>query len=130
MRNTSVITLTALLFTAATALAGRKDGWPVTIDLVNKRAYGSLGSARNSPDSYQMIGCSVHYDPVNGKNNVNCSAQDAAKNTAQCASQQPELVQIALGIGSDSFVQFSWDAAGECTGLHVGNDSSLAPKAP
>src|SRR5262245_12624138 len=110
MRNLSLVTLTLLLFTfTATAFAGRKTSWPVTIDLIAHQAWGSLGSARNSPDADSMIGCAVHYDVVNMKNNVNCAAMDSKKNTAQCASQQPELVQIALGINGDSYLQFSWD---------------------
>src|SRR5262245_61048509 len=96
MRNFSLVTLTLLLALTTSAFAGRKLSWPVTIDLVAHQAWGSLGSARNSPDTIQQLGCSVHYDAGNKKNNVNCIATDSTKTSVQCSSQQPELVQIAL----------------------------------
>jgi hypothetical protein len=110
------------------ASAGRKQPWPVTIDLVNRNAAGSLGTARNSGDARQAIGCGVHFDAVNAKNNVNCTATDAAGNTAQCATQQAELIQIALGINGGSFVRFDWDGSGICTNIFVDNQSIYASK--
>jgi hypothetical protein len=133
MRNTRTIILASLLLTTATtslALAGRKIPWPVTVDLAAHHAWGSLASTRNSPDSTSMLGCGVHYDYVNKKNNVNCAAVDAKGNSAQCATQQPELVQIALGINGDSFLGFRWDDQGTCTDIEVVNASYLEPKQP
>jgi len=111
------------------ASAGFKQPWAVTIDTVNRTAIGSLGTARNSADGNQAIGCGVSYDSVNQKNNVNCTATDAAGHTAQCATQQAELIQIALGIHADSLLQFNWTGA-ECTNIIVVNSSIYAPKQP
>jgi hypothetical protein len=133
MRNTRTVFLASLLLTTATtslALAGSKTWWPVTVDLAGRHAWGSLASTRNSPDSTSMIGCGVHYDNVNKKNNVNCAASDAKGTWAQCATQQPELVQIALGINGDSLLGFRWDDKGVCTDIEVVNASYLEPKQP
>lgn len=133
MRNTRTVFLASLLLTTATtslALAGSKTWWPVTVDLAGRHAWGSLASTRNSPDSTSMIGCGVHYDNVNKKNNVNCAASDAKGTSTQCATQQPELVQIALGINGDSLLGFRWDDKGVCTDIEVVNASYLEPKQP
>jgi hypothetical protein len=130
MKNVSIAVVTVLVALTASAAAGRKDNWPVVVDLINKNAYGSLASARNSPDTVQNIGCSVFYDTVNRRNQVSCTATNAAGTTAQCGSQDPNLVQVGTAIGSDSFVQFRWDAAGACTTIFVSNSSTLGPKAP
>src|SRR5262245_42780705 len=126
MKNAAVIVglvlcLAMFLAPGTRASAGFKQPWDVTIDAVNRTAMGALGTARNSADTKQALGCGVHYDAVNGKNNVNCNAADAAGNTAQCATQQAELIQIALGINGDSFLEFDWDRSGTCTNIQVLN---------
>jgi hypothetical protein len=130
MIRRSSLALVLVVTITATAWAGRKDSAPVVIDLGARTASGSLGSARNSPDPYSAIGCSVHYDYVNGKNNVNCAATDASGTSVVCASQQPELVQIALGIDGDSYLEFSWNKYLECTNILVANSSLYEPKQP
>jgi hypothetical protein len=130
MKTRSFVSGIALcLALGGVASAGFKQPWAVTIDPVNRTAMGSLGTARNSPDSNQSIGCGVSYDSVNRKNNVNCSAMDSTGHTAQCATQQAELIQIALGINGDSFLQFNWNGD-ECTNIIVFNSSIYAPKQP
>ncbi len=130
MKNLSLAVVAILVALTASAAAGRKDAWPVVVDLPNRMAYGSLASARNSPDTVQSIGCSTFYDAVNRRNQVSCAASNAAGVSAQCASQDPNLVQVSLAIHNDSFVQFRWDATGACTTIFVTNSSTLAPKAP
>jgi hypothetical protein len=132
MKNAAIVGLVlclALFLAPGTrASAGFKQPWDVTIDAVSRTAMGALGTARNSADTRQALGCGVHYDAVNGKNNVNCNAADAAGHTAQCATQQAELIQIALGINGDSFLEFEWDSSGECTNIQVVNSSIYARK--
>ena len=128
--RTVIVSAGLCLALANVASAGLKQTQPVSVDLVNRVASGALGAARNSPDNRQVIGCGVEYDAVNRKNNVNCSATDAAGKTGQCATQQAELIQIALGINGDSVVQFFWDAKGSCTNIVVINSSMQDPKQP
>ncbi len=130
MNTRALFVAAALLAATLPAVAGRKVPWPVTIDLANRTAYGSLGSTRNSPDTESQLGCSVHYDAANQKNNVNCIAADPKGRSVQCASQQPELVQIALGLNGDSFLQFWWDDNRTCTNILVDNHSIYEPKQP
>lgn len=128
--RTLVASLTLSLALGGVAFAGFKQQVPVSIDNVRRTAMGSLATARNSADANQIIGCGVDYDAVNRKNNVNCSATDAAGHTAQCATQQAELIQLALGINGDSFVEFDWDKSGVCTNIAVVNSSMNPPKQP
>jgi hypothetical protein len=125
----SFVVAAAIVLTAVPASAGRKVPWPVTVDLPNRTAHGSIGSTRNSPDSVAQLGCSVSYDSVNKKNHVNCVAVDAKGVGVQCVSEQPELVQIGLGINGDSFRQIWWKD-GICTNILVDNHSIYEPKAP
>ena len=130
MKNVVFGVVVAVVGLTQTVSAGRKDRWPVVVDNANKVAYGSLGDARNSADTVQSIGCSVFYDTANQRNQVSCSATDAAGVSAQCASQDPNLVQIGAAISSNSFVQFRWDATGACTTVFVMKSSSLTPPKP
>jgi hypothetical protein len=125
--NRLVIAVAVVTTLTSAALAGRQLSRPVVVDLAARKAYGSLGSTRNSPDSLSMIGCSVHYDAVNRRNNLNCAAMDAQKNAMGCASQQAELIQIALGINGDSYLEISWEGT-TCTNLLVSNSSLDEPK--
>ena len=131
MKTHTLVTSVALFAVlGGVASAGFKEPAAVTIDKTNRTASGGLGDARNSLDARQAIGCGVAYDAVNQKNNVNCSATDLNGNTAQCATQQAELIQIALGISGDSFLRFAWDQSGGCTNIEVINSSIFLPKKP
>jgi hypothetical protein len=131
MKTRTLVTGVALsVVLGGGASAGFKQPSPVSIDSTNRSASGALGDARNSPDARQAIGCVVSYDAVNQKNNVNCVATDVNGNSAQCATQQAELIQIALGISGDSFLRFTWDHSGVCTNIEVFNSSIFLPKKP
>jgi hypothetical protein len=112
------------------ASAGRKDLWTVTVDHGARRAYGSLGSARNSADSVQSIGCSTFYDPVNKVNQATCVAADAKGNWARCMTQDPTIVAVTFAFTESSHVAFSWDERDECVHIFVGNASNHEPKLP
>jgi hypothetical protein len=128
MRQRILIGAALFVTIGGVALAGRQYVYPVTVDPVRRRASGALGSAQKSSDTFQYIGCSVHYDAVNDKNNANCAASDAAGVVVTCATQKPELVELALAVKGDSFLEFRWDAARTCTFLFVGNYSLYESK--
>ncbi|MBZ0234990.1 MAG: hypothetical protein K8M05_21865 [Deltaproteobacteria bacterium] len=115
---------------ATRATAGRKDLWTVTIDAGAQRAYGSLGSARNSADPRQSIGCSTFYDPTNRVNQATCIAVDAKGNFARCMTQDPTIVAVTFAFTSDSQIAFSWDDHEECRHIAVSNLSNHEPKLP
>ncbi len=120
----------ATLLLGATAFAGVRVYQPVYIYSsggVPRGAYGTLGSARNSADALQYIGCQVSAWASSGMSML-CWARDAGGATAICSSSDAKLVQVALGAGGDSFVHFEWDANGSCTYLNVRAVSYYEPK--
>jgi len=122
----------ATLLLAGTAVAGSKWYTPVYIYSSNgvpRGAYGTLGSARNSPDALQYIGCSVSTWAAFGTS-VYCWARDASGASLGCSSSDPKLVQVALGVNGDSYVQFEADSSGGCTFLNTRAMSYNDPKTP
>ena len=121
------------LAAAGMAVAGAKFDDPVSINLSNKYAMGSLGSARNSSGTTQAIGCSVDGWVYNGTgySSVSCSAQDSNGNYASCyTSNSDTMARAVTGMTGDSGIYFQWDANGACTYISSDNRSYWAPKQP
>jgi hypothetical protein len=128
MKKTLLATVLSLL-AAASASAGQKGNDFVTIMTQFSVATGAMGSARNSTDVMQLIGCGLVAN-AGSTTYVSCSAMDAKGNRAWCVSTNAEFVRAAQGIGTDSDLVFGWDASGNCTQLNVYNGSNNPPKAP
>jgi hypothetical protein len=116
---------------ATTLFAGAKYSYDVTVDTSNRYAQGSVGSARASNDSYQLIGCySLAYtDSVSGI----CAAADRWGTYAMCtvpASAASYMIPAITSVGPQSYVSFSWDSAGFCTVVLVSNYSAWLPPVP
>lgn len=116
-----------MVATSATALAGFTANQTVTVNPFLRVAQGALGSARNSPDNIQFIGCSV--TDAAGAAFVTCSARGPGGNFATCTSNDPGKVAAASSINSDSFVVFRYDQQGNCTFLSVATFSQFPTKA-
>jgi hypothetical protein len=131
-----IATLAAILAASKPADAGLISSFPVTIDMTNRQAMGSLGSARNTTDTVQYIGCFNSIsgyndpgdptDPFNVQTGGGCYALDAASHSVSC-SLVPGMV---APMAPDSLVVFTWDASGNCTGLQVWTFSNTSPKQP
>jgi hypothetical protein len=89
-----------------------------------------MGSARNSADPYQSIGCSTFYDPVNRVNQATCVAVDANGTFVRCMTQDPTIVAVTFAMTADSHIEFSWNKDESCRHIFVGNGSSYEPKLP
>lgn len=120
----------AATLAGTTALAGYKYVAGVTVDLVNRKASGSLADARASADTLQYIGCRTDASSSTGNLSIYCAAQDANRVKAECYTTAPSFVQALAAIQSDSILVFTWDANGTCTSLNVENWSSNSPKQP
>jgi hypothetical protein len=59
-----------------------------------------------------------------------CYAVDANNRIGTCFSSSPTFAQLAAAVQSDTFVEFHWDEAGNCTSLTISGDSSSGPKQP
>ena len=117
----------AMVLFCTAALAGTKAISEVSINTTSKYAQGSLGSARNSADSNQYIGCSVTNDYVY------CSARNAAGTWVHCDVYSSAMALTARGIGSSGHIQFSWlggSTSGDCNSLTLTHHSMYAPKEP
>ncbi|AKF84591.1 hypothetical protein MFUL124B02_01260 [Myxococcus fulvus 124B02] len=117
---------TALIGTAA--WAGEKSAYPVTVYSTSREAFGSLGSTRDTADTFQKLGCQVNTSST-GSTSVYCYAQSASA-VGACLSSSAALVEAVRSIQGDSYLYFSWDASGNCTNINVTHGSQYAPKQP
>ena len=119
---------------AAVAFCGIADAGSKTLNETvliygsGLRVHGSLGAVRNSASPTEYIGCRVSASPSGST--VSCTAQDAAGAQFSCSSSNANLVNAALGISGDSWVNVIKDSTGTCTFLAVENSSVHEPKAP
>ncbi|MHA7630776.1 hypothetical protein [Corallococcus sp. M7] len=118
----------AALGLGTTAWAGFKFTSTVNVLPTAQMAFGSLGSARNSGDTRQLIGVSTM--TTLGGETMTAFAEDASGNYVACNSSRASFIAAARAVKSDSYVYFMWDASGECTQLMVDTASYFDPKAP
>ena len=114
---------------AGVVTAGEKLSAPVVVNTVARTASGAMGTARNSADGNQMIGCQVNSGTTFSEN-VLCSARDAAGNFRSCQSFNATLIQAATAISSNSQLFFAWDVNNACTSLSVTTFSRFEPPLP
>jgi hypothetical protein len=128
-RGAMGLAVTALL-AANVVWAGQRGGWEVGIEAVERNAYGTIGTVRNSVDSVQYIGCSIRTFDTGPTQYVTCYAKDALGAYASCSTSAQNFVTVAETITTDSHIYFSWNDLGQCTYLFVDNGSINAPKTP
>jgi hypothetical protein len=113
------------------ALAGEKQSVPVQVNLKEQWAGGAMGSAHNSMDHVQYIGCSIAaYASGTESGYMTCFASSATGLTATCTLANPNSAMVgALSTISDtSIIKFAWDASNRCTELYVTASSTHEPK--
>lgn len=128
--NTLVIAsvLVAAFASTSAVQAGTKTSNEVKITDSQRRAEGSLGSARASADTNQYLACTVHSSASDIY--MSCSARDASGLFRSCASSSDTLVQAALSLSASSMIVFTWDANYACQTLDVANGSLYLPTSP
>ncbi len=92
-------------------------------------AHGALGSARNSDDKVQYIGCYVTATTSIGPR-ITCSARNAAGQMVTCTGGGDHLLSVVQTLNGDSYLHFGWitDGANFCTSISVDNASRYEPK--
>jgi len=115
----SEIAVAGMRFPAEVVVFNRGDGSGI--------AEGSLGSARNSTDTNQYIGCSVATRKNLGTS-VTCIARDSAGNEVLCSSNDADMIATARSLDTDSNLHFDVDTNGACITLIVEKYSYYEPK--
>ena|SRR5688572_11733229 len=124
MKRTVLLLLLAM---SATTLAGSKSEYPVYVDTTWRTAEGSIGTARNSADNVQQIGC--RQNAYEASATVSCWARSANGVYVSCYNSTSETMRQAVAnITSDAYVYFAYNTSGVCTVVQVVNASLFAPK--
>jgi hypothetical protein len=105
------------------AHAGAKYSYSVAVG--TGWASGALGTARNSGDPNQVIGCQTY-----GTTTFLCYAHDPYGTQGSCVGSDANLLAWVRSLNGDSWLYFSWDTSGNCTFVSVENSSYLEPKQP
>jgi hypothetical protein len=119
-----------LVLAAHEAKAGQTSDTLVTVTKVSSgggTATGDMGAVHNSRDITQWIGCTTYY---NGSATpfAFCNAVDVSGNYLVCNTSAPAAVEALLSLTSDSSINFSADANGNCSSVAVYSYSSNNPK--
>jgi len=127
----AALLVVAALLTASSAYAGAKYLYVVYIG--SNYAYGSLGSTRGSP--YQdYIGCRSLATVSGGQTYASglCFAYDRNGVYASCLTRVNDQASLAVieSLGGDGYLQFNWDASGNCTQVYAMATSYVDPKVP
>ena len=130
MKKSVLVTVCVTLGLIATAAwAGGKTGAEVYADSAGRYAYGALGSARNSADAVQYIGCYV-YAYSSGSEYVGCFARNAAGTYVSCVSSVPQIINTVRGLNENGYLYFTYDAGGTCSYVEARNVSYFPPLLP
>src|SRR5688572_31813526 len=98
------------LCVAGGAFAGLRVEREVIV--TENHAEGSLGSARNSANTHEYIGCwSAGWA---GTQHTWCEAVGADGTWGACVSYDPDIAAAAQATSGDSWLSFSWNEDGSC----------------
>jgi hypothetical protein len=118
---------------SASAIAGYRYTRQVTV--TTQQAYGAIGSARNSGDTLQYIGCDFYATTT--YSNLHCRARNSAGATLHCwqdARAYEHMAKVVASITDSSYVRFAVDPAAadptRCTWVQVENHSKYEPPQP
>ena len=113
-----------LIAVAATAAAGLRWGYQVSISDTSRYALGDLSATRGTADGVQYIGC-YH----NSVNNGSCYATNAAGLNRSCSTINGAHLTVIRSITPESYVYFQWNVDGSCNYILVDNGSRFKPAA-
>ncbi|HXU02108.1 MAG TPA: hypothetical protein VN903_14155 [Polyangia bacterium] len=130
----AIVGVAGVLLLYGKADAGSKASQTVNIYGNGLRAMADLGAVRNSANTKEYFGCKVTADAgvTTHTISVSCSVQNSAGVQFDCSSTDANIINVALSIKGDSFVNLNRDATNnsKCTHIAVENSSDRQPKAP
>ena len=124
MQNKLVI-VAILALSGASAIAGYKTNPP--IQTAPTAAFGPMGTARNSADSTQYMGCELYATSTYSL--VICSARDAAGTAYVCSTQNEEMKKAVMAMTDNAHIVFNFALSdpSQCTSISVKTSSRFAP---
>jgi hypothetical protein len=127
MKKRYGIVLAIVMAVPVIAMAGSRFKWEVEVHTDHGWAAGSMGSARNSRDSNQYIGCQFT-GTLEGHWGI-CHARDATGTYAACSFVNKDYLARAISaIADSSTLVFAWNQDGECRDITVNNNSAYEPR--
>lgn len=130
------IGLVAVVLMASVLVANAGERWTAPVYIYKNSdgsgsMGGSLGSTRNTPDSYQRFGCYYESFTVTygSYKYASCYGYDGTKGLA-CGTTDPALTDTISRLQGDGYLWVQVDASGNCTRVQIGAQSFYAPKAP
>lgn len=133
-RTTWMAALLAAGALGGTAYAGMKTTAWGHVVINGSTAEGSIGRARNTPNTVEFIGCHLYgseYTPGSSHKSGFCWATDANYKYLMCSTNNDSaIVDVMQAVNSTSFIRFSVDRNGYCTAIEVHNRSMHEPPQP
>lgn len=136
MKRLSILScVAALALASASALAGAKWSYPVSIQRDATTSAGSmvgtLGSIRNSADTVSQLGCYYERFTAAWGNYpyASCFGYDGTQ-WLSCYTTDPALTETIARLQGDSYLSVVVKADGTCERVQLGVHSWGAPKAP
>ncbi len=127
--TTIALASAAVLAAGIPARAGLRQEYTVEVSPTYRWARGYLGSARNSGDSMQYIGCSIAGNAApNGLLTMSCYARDSGGTSLVCNTQDLTMIRQAYTLKGDSWMIFWSRSDGACNGMQIVNASYAPPK--
>ncbi|MFY2561203.1 hypothetical protein ACN469_26620 [Corallococcus terminator] len=120
------VVVLGVLLSSGLAAAGAKVDYTVDISTSGRNASATMGGARNSPDSTQLLSCQIDAT-VSGITGT-CYAVNAQGVSGQCQTTNQYLLEAIKSINDSSLVAFVWNASGACTQVIVRHGSMHSPK--
>jgi hypothetical protein len=119
----------------ASAQAGLKGTYLLSVDTAGRTMSGSIGSIRNATTNSNSF-LAISFSQVAGVSNFPDDFPEAVTiffrtpggSVKYVSVEDPALVTIAHTITTDSYVEMEWDANFVCQQLSVEQSSPLAPK--
>ncbi|MCP3165518.1 hypothetical protein [Myxococcus qinghaiensis] len=125
MNSMRVVALGVLL-SSGLAAAGSKTDYTVDLSTANRYASATMGGARNSSDSTQLLSCQIDAT-VSGISGT-CYAVNAQGVSGECRTTNQYLLEAIKSISDSSLVAFTWNESGVCTQVIVRQGSMHGPK--
>jgi hypothetical protein len=116
-----------LLLSQPAARAGQKS--EATVNVGGFAASGAQGSARNTTDTQQYIGCTLSAWNSSAPEGT-CYAQNSAGTGLHCYTVKESHLKLIAAMGPDSLINFSADINGYCSNLEIKTSSIYPPKKP